>query len=177
MTPRPAASAHRDAARRQLVEPFRQPARDLATVVNHHSVLVMVFRVVSVSSIQCQWWSQVVAGSAVNDHVIYLRARGSVWIAKMRSDASNADRGLRPTVAAARVRPHPWLHPGDPQDGVRPHHPGGRGEGHRPRRYHDRVHCPGRKPQNRAVKRPARPYKAPYKTDFHRKNLRSAKGA
>jgi hypothetical protein len=34
-------------------------------------------------------------------------------------------------------------------------------------------HCPGRKPPVLAVKRPARPYKSPYKMDFHRKTLRA----
>ena len=41
----------------------------------------------------------------------------------------------------------------------------------------DRIVCPGRKPPKRAVKRPARPYKSPYKIDFHREKLRNAKGA
>ena len=37
------------------------------------------------------------------------------------------------------------------------------------------IHCPGRKPVLLVFKRPARPYKAPYKTDLHRKALRALK--
>jgi hypothetical protein len=37
--------------------------------------------------------------------------------------------------------------------------------------------CPGRKPPFFVFKRPARPYKAPYKMYIHRETLRNAKGA
>ena len=39
------------------------------------------------------------------------------------------------------------------------------------------TYCPGRKPPNRVVKRPAGPYKAPYKTDLLWRTLRRLENA